>query len=61
MANWKAKQPKARLPWCHECGRKLYAGGRSYARAIAPSGHLVYLHGACTDGYEVVPSEKEAK
>lgn len=60
MKGWKATQPKARVPFCWECSRKLYAGGRSYVTVtltnpFTSGKQKVYMHATCAKihGYEV--------
>lgn len=42
-------QPKAKVPFCCVCDRKLHAGGRAYVEVTDPLGHKRPAHKACVE------------
>jgi hypothetical protein len=46
MGAFKATKPKARIPLCWECNKRLYGGGRIYT-TVTIDGVKRDLHAAC--------------
>lgn len=51
---------KARHPFCWECSRRLWAGGRAFTTIVGEDGHEHDVHNDCVLNREVIFENKHA-
>lgn len=49
MPTFKSKQPRAGVPFCWICDRRLYGGGKFYAEVIDDAGYPHPAHKTCAN------------